>query len=217
MRQIPLVTNEYYHVCNKSIAGYQIFNDEKEFLRMIEVLRLSRSVDATIPLSQLLNLETPKIRRRKASLREKEHLVRLLAYCIMPTHLHLILQQKQEEGISKFMSRIQNSYARFFNLRHVRKGPLWQGRFERIWIENDMHLLHETRYVHLNPVTAYLVEDPAAWPYSSYVEYLTETPEEGSFCEFRDLINMGPSFYRKFVLSDKENQRARAKAKKNVF
>ena len=125
MQQIPLVTGEYYHVCNKSIAGYQIFNDEKEFLRMIEVLRLSRSVDATIPLSQLLNLETPKIRRRKASLREKEHLVRLLAYCIMPTHLHLILQQKQEEGISKFMSRIQNSYARFFNLRHVRKGPLW--------------------------------------------------------------------------------------------
>jgi len=217
MQQIPLVTGEYYHIYNKSIAGYQIFNGEKEFLRMIEVLRLSRSVDATIPLSQLMKLETPKILRRKASLEEEENIVRILAYCLMPTHLHLILQQKQESGISKFMSRIQNSYARFFNLRHVRKGPLWQGRFKRIWIENDLHLLHETRYVHLNPVTAYLVEDPAAWPHSSYGEYLTTNPSKESFCEFRDLIDMKPSFYRKFVLSDKENQRARAKAKRKAL
>lgn len=180
---------------------------------MSEGLWLSRFSDATVPLSQLMNLETPKIRRKKESLVKEETLVRILAYCIMPTHMHLILQQKQEDGISKFMSRIQNSYARFFNLRHVRKGPLWQGRFERIWIENDEHLLHETRYVHLNPVTAYLVEDPADWPHSSYVEYLTTNPGKESFCEFRGLINRGPSFYRQFVLSDKENQRVRAKAK----
>jgi len=216
MKPRRLFLNEYYHIYTKSIAGYTIFNCKEEFGRIMEVISLSRfkGPKSKTPLSQLINSKGPKILRSKDSLAKTDALVRIVAYCIMPTHLHFLMQQVSEDGISKFMSRILNSYARYFNLRHHRRGPLLQSRFENIHIENQEHLLHETRYIHLNPVTAYLVEDPADWAYSSYHEYMSGTDNQG-LCHFRDLIDMTPSMYRKFVFLDKDNQRMRAKAKKN--
>jgi putative transposase len=78
----------------------------------------------------------------------------------MPTHIHLVLRQLKDGGISKFMSNILNSYSRYFNIKHNRKGPLWEGRFRKVLVGSDEQLLHLTRYVHLNPVTACLVDKP---------------------------------------------------------
>jgi putative transposase len=99
---------------------------------------------------------------------ENEQLVEVVAYCIMQTHFHLILKQVTEDGIAKFMGRILNGYSRYFNSLHSRVGPLWTGRFKNVLIRNDEHLLHLTRYIHLNPVSAGLVTKPEDWDYSSY-------------------------------------------------
>ncbi len=78
----------------------------------------------------------------------------------MPTHIHLILKQLKEDGISAYMSKILNSYTCYFNRRTKRKGPLWESRFKRVEVTSDEQLLHLTRYIHLNPVTAHIVEEP---------------------------------------------------------
>ena len=80
------------------------------------------------------------------------------------------------------MGDILNSYSRYFNTKQKRKGPLWEGRFENVLIKTDEQLLHLTRYIHLNPVTAYLVDQAKDWQASSYNEYLENSDFNECIC-----------------------------------
>ncbi|MDO8579983.1 MAG: transposase, partial [Candidatus Omnitrophota bacterium] len=124
-------------------------------------------------------------------------LVEIIAYCLMPTHIHLVLKQLKDNGISHFMRNIQNSYTHYFNERYKRKGPLWIGRFKNVLVESDSQLLHLTRYVHLNPSTAGLTRNPLDW-HSSYGEYLNPKTND-RLCHWEELIDLSTSQYRAFV------------------
>ncbi len=103
-------------------------------------------------------------------------LVDIIAYCFMPNHLHLLLRQFVEGGISIYMNRLSNSYARYFNTRHERAGPIFQGRFKSVLIENDKQLLQVSRYIHLNPYSSKIIRsinDLQNYEYSSLPEYLS--------------------------------------------
>ncbi len=115
----------------------------------------------------------------------------------MPTHIHLILKQIENDGISNFMKKILDSYTRYFNLKTKRKGPLWQSRFKNVMIESDEQMLHLTRYLHLNPTSDGLVKIPEEWKYSSYMEYIGIS--EAKICNANILKNFTPEEYRKFV------------------
>ena len=95
-------------------------------------------------------------------------LVKVVAYCIMPTHFHMILKQILPDGITNYLGRLLNGYSRYFNVKHHRTGPLWAGRFKNCLIFSNDHLLHLTRYIHLNPTLAGMVKDPVEWKFSSY-------------------------------------------------
>jgi putative transposase len=129
----------------------------------------------------------------------------------MPTHLHIALKQLKTGGISAFMGNVLNSYTRYFNTRSNRKGPLWQSRFKHVPVESDEQLSHLTRYIHLNPVTEHLCEDPGAWEYSSYKEYMGETAD--AICAPKFNLFSSPGAYRDFVLNQKEYQRSLGKLK----
>ena len=106
--------------------------------------------------------------------REANKLVEILCFCLMPNHFHFLLKQLKDNGISIFISKFANSYAKYFNTKHERVGPLFQGRFKAVHIENDEQLVHVSRYIHLNPVVSSLIEEAALKDYvwSSYPEYL---------------------------------------------
>lgn len=142
---------------------------------------------------------------------DRMQLVQIVAYCFMPTHIHLLLKQLAENGISKYMKDILISYTRSFNTAHQRKGPLWESRFKSILVSNDEQLLHLTRYLHLNAVTAKLVDSPDEWPFSSYKEYLGQTDNVPGICQFNDILEIKPSLYRKFVCDRIAYQRELAK------
>ena len=74
----------------------------------------------------------------------------IICYCLMPNHLHLLLRQLMDGGISKFMSNFANSYTRYFNTKSKRKGPVFEGKFKAKRIETDEQLLHLSRHIHLN-------------------------------------------------------------------
>ena len=149
----------------------------------------------------------------KNQLSEKEKLVDIIAYCIMPTHIHLILRQLKEKGISVFMGNVLNSYTRYFNIKTERKGPLWESRFRNVEVSSDEQLLHLTRYIHLNPVTAYLSDEPHEWRFSSYKEFLEECEDEEKICNYSGFLNIVPVEYREFVSSRKDYQQELAKIK----
>ena len=117
----------------------------------------------------------------------------------MPTHIHLIVEQLVDGGISLFMGNILNSYARYFNIKYKRLGPLWVGRFKEALVETDEQMLHLSRYVHLNPTTANLIEKPEAWEFSSYQEYLNNVDEKVRISYWDHVIDIPSQDYKLFV------------------
>jgi len=93
--------------------------------------------------------------------------VRLLAYCLMPNHFHLVLQAEATGAVSEAMQWAQTSYVSRFRVRYGSTGHIFQGRFKSFPIQNDRHLLTVMRYVERNPVRANLVDSALGWPWSS--------------------------------------------------
>jgi putative transposase len=213
VRKVPLVRGEIYHIFNKSIAEYRIFNNREEFLRMKELICYYRW-GSNKPRFSKWEMLKEKFKIEKF---EKDKLVDIIAYCIMPTHIHLILKQLKDGGISIFMSQISNSYARYFNIKHKRKGPLWEREFKNVLVTTDEQLLHLTRYIHLNPTTAFLAKEPKDWEFSSFKEYTRAVEKENKICNFEEVIEIEPISYKKFVEDRISYQRELEKIKNLIL
>ncbi len=206
-----------YHVMTKSIAGFKIFNSKGDFLRMLNLLRFYQKVQLPVSFSRFHEVcKGNKKFRREISLEEINNAVIVIAYCIMPTHLHLVLWEVNEESISRVMSNILNSYTKYFNIKNGRKGPLWQGRFKKVLIESDEQLLHLTRYIHLNPVTSNLRNDPKKWLWSSYQEYLGMVKREDRICQFEKILDINQVTYEEFVRDGASYQKQLASIKQSL-
>ena len=216
MRKNPLVNNEVYHIYNSSIAKFKIFNDTSEFSRIIDVVLYYQRKKPETKFCKFIRSSKNR-EDGDTSFSDKEKLVEIIAYCFMPTHVHFILKQLRENGISIFMSNVCNSYARYFNTKHKRKGPLWEGRFKNVLVETDEQLLHLTRYIHLNPVTAGLCRKPEEWATSSYREYVSKVSDSDRICRYDGLLDIDSSSYRKFVEDRISYQKELAKIKSTII
>ena len=120
----------------------------------------------------------------------------------MPNHFHFLLKQQKERGISKFLSDFTNSYTRYFNARHKRLGPLFEGVFKAVRIEKGEQLMHVSRYIHLNPVASLIVkeEELSNYAWSSLPEYLNEHLDT-EICDKEIILNSFSSRddHRKFI------------------
>ncbi|MFH0855276.1 MAG: transposase [Candidatus Omnitrophota bacterium] len=215
-RETPLANGEMYHIFTKSIAGFKIFNSPNDFRRMLNTLIFYASETTPCKLSLFL--------RKQANTNSKPALefgsrkiVEIVAYCIMPTHIHLIIKQLEDNGISRYINLILKSYSKYFNEKHNRKGPLWECRFKNVLVETEEQFLHLTRYIHLNPSTAYLVDEPANWEFSSYKEYLGVVEESKRVCSFLNYLYMSASSYENFVKDFVDYERTLSKIKHLVL
>ena len=207
IRKEALATDYYYHVFSRSIAKFVVFNDIDEYERLYQLINAYRFGNFHYKYSHFLNL-TRKSRSNILSdiLLQNDQIVEIVAYCFMPTHLHLVLKQTKDGGITKFMARILNSYSKYFNTKHKRTGPLWSGRFKSVMVSHDEQLLHLTRYIHLNPTSADLVNNPSDWPHSSYKEYISDDATS-RICKFSNIIDMSKKEYKRFTEDHKSYQR----------
>lgn len=158
------IENGYYHLYNRGVEKRNIFLDEQDYKVFLHFLKryLTKAPESPDRLQP----------GWKFDLFDK---LKLIAYCLMPNHYHFLIQQTTKEAISDFMRALANSYVRYFNEKYERVGPLFQGTYKGILVENEIYLLHLTRYIHLNPGEVQpgdrlnLVRE---YPYSSYGEYL---------------------------------------------
>ncbi len=102
----------------------------------------------------------------------QRELIDILAYCLMPTHYHLMVYLKTDDLGARVMQPFSVSYTKAINLQQKRVGPLFQGPFQAALVDKDEYLLHLSRYIHLNPVIAELVKRPEDWSFSSYRDYI---------------------------------------------
>ena len=205
----------FYHVYNRGVEKRNIFLDEDDYFRFIHDLYEFNDQNPAPNLNYYLkdhSLEVgpPKIARKQ----KRKLLVEILVFCLMPNHFHLILKQLVDNGISLFMQKL-GGYVYYFNLKYERVGPLFQGKFKAIQIENENYLLHLSRYQHLNP--AELIESDwkeggmgdwkkvshflESYRWSSYLDYvgIKNFPSIIS----QDLINSyfkNSEEYKKFVI-----------------
>jgi len=127
----------------------------------------------------------------------------LHCYVLMSNHYHLLIETP-EANLSQIMHYINGAYTNYINRRKMRSGHLFQGRYKAILLDRDSYLLELSRYIHLNPVRANIVEAPLTYPYSSYRSYVFKKGEE-IVC--RDLIlemiskkkREAPIRYKEFV------------------
>ena len=106
----------------------------------------------------------------------------LNAYVLMTNHYHLIIETP-EKNLSRIMHYLNGSYTTYTNIKRKRSGHLFQGRYKAIVVDKDSYLLELSRYLHLNPVRAKMVEKPEEYPYSSYKSFISGNPES--------IVNLG--------------------------
>jgi REP element-mobilizing transposase RayT len=90
----------------------------------------------------------------------------VLAWCLMDTHYHLLVIATEEPRVGWAMQLLNGTYAREFNLHHVRRGHLFGGRYSETVIADERHLQAANDYVLDNPVRAGLVRLAGDWPWS---------------------------------------------------
>ncbi len=120
-----------YHVLLRGINRQDIFYDEEDYCRFLEIVK---------------RVETSGS-------------VAVYGYCLMGNHVHLLLQEKEEE-LSVIMKRIGTSYAWWYNTKYDRVGHVFQNRFQSEVVETEAYLLEVLRYIHNNPVKAKLAATP---------------------------------------------------------
>jgi putative transposase len=162
---------EYYHIFNRSIAKYGIFNDPNNCQRFIKTLDYYNEVFITERLSYVLRKN--KYVYSNLLLPKTESIVKYLSYKIMPNHYHLLIKILKNYKLSKYVNDFENSFSRYFNIKFNRKGPIWESSFKAVKINTNEQLLHVSRYMHLNAVTSGLVKKPEDWKFSSYKDLIT--------------------------------------------
>jgi len=136
----------------------------------------------------------------------RSELLDVLAYCLMPTHYHLMVRLKIDDLSARVMQPFSVSYTKAINRQQTRVGPLFQGPFRAVWVDDDSYLLHLSRYIHVNPVTAGLVARPEKWVFSSYRDYIGL--RNGTLPVTDIVLSQFPSrqAYREFVDSYREEE-----------
>jgi len=208
-RKIPLVNEQIYHVFNRGIDRRPTFISTKEYTRAITVIDYYRFSMPPTRLSYFLKLSKERRQEIYDLMSTHEKLVDILAYCLMPNHFHFMLRQLADNGISKFLSNFQNSYTRYFNTIHERTGSLFLDQFKGVLIETDEQLVHVSRYIHLNPLTSYVVrsiKNLLIYPWSSLNEYVENNPQ---LCELETVLQFfkKPNEYLSFVKDQMNYQR----------
>jgi REP element-mobilizing transposase RayT len=180
-RDTPFVPDVYYHLYNRGNNRQSIFFEPENYLYFLGGIK-----KYLVPV------------------------VDIVAYCLMPTHYHVLVRVKPQTSevyktsevssqVSLAMQKFLISYTKAINKRFERVGSLFQGQFQAKPIKNDAHLLNLCAYIHANPVKDGLVSDPADWVYSNYLEWLGQRDGSlvdqefiqehfGSLAEYQELV-----------------------------
>lgn len=199
---------ELWHVLNRGVEKRSIAEDDSDRVRFIHDLYAFNDTRLVQHISQ------PQ-RNEKNFGTPRELLVNIHAFCLMGNHYHLILSEFIEQGISKFMQKLNMGYAKYFNERHARSGVLWQGKHKKISIRRSAHFLYIPYYVHLNPLDfvmpewrAGTVTDPEkalaylrSYRWSSHLDYcgIRNFPSITVRTEFADILG-SPHRYEKEII-----------------
>ena len=168
----------FYHVIQRGIDRRNIFISEEDKEKLLHYFNLAHAAHNAV----------------------------FHAYILMNNHYHIILETPHS-NLSRVMHYINTAYAAYFNTKHKRAGPLYQGRFKAILVQQDEYLHHLSRYIHLNPVRAGIAKSPLGYHWSSY-RYFISVQKPPGWLNINFILSMfdnksapkAKSLYKQFVL-----------------
>ena len=152
---------ELYHVLTRGIERRKIFLDKKDYLRFVhDLFEFNDEQPACSGRLRIFrNSQCNDVVRRcieegeeKQQKEPRKFLVDLLAFTLMQNHYHLFISVKNRKLLTLFMRKLNGGYARYFNERYKRKGPLFESRFKSVLVHNEAHFIHLPYYIHCNPL-----------------------------------------------------------------
>lgn len=163
----------YYHIYNRGVEKRQIYMDEIDYSVFISYLSMY--------LSPLQDLQGSSLQEKISPSKVPKNYfgeIKLLAYCLMPNHFHLMVKQESDRGIDHFMRSVSTKYVRYFNSKYKRVGPLFQGIYKAVRVESEYQFVYLSKYIHRNPLDLIACKDDPCrleeYGYSSYGNYLNK-------------------------------------------
>ncbi len=201
IRPVQFVEGEFYHIYNRGNSKQKIFHDKQDYNYFITLLYIFNS-------EQKYNLFDLK-RSNNLNLYEielKNNLVSIGSYCLMPNHFHILITEKIEGGVSKFMQKICTSYVMYYNKKYKRTGGLFEGKFKSEYVDNDRYMKYLFSYINLNPVKLIqsnwkekgikdkikVIEFLSNYQYSSYLDFLGKNRSQLKIINLKDFPNYFP-------------------------
>lgn len=172
-RKQSFALGEFYHLYNRGTDKRIIFIDKKDyehFLFLMYIFNTSKNIE---------------LRNIDKGFDRGETIVDIGLYTLMPNHFHILVREKIDGGISKYMLKLMTSYSMYFNDKYKRTGKLCEGTFKSTYVNNDKYLKYLYSYIHLNPAKLIdknwrenkatnrdkLLSYVFSYPYSSLAEY----------------------------------------------
>ncbi len=155
-RKEQFVNEEIYHIVVRAIDNNEIFKDIDDYYRGIfSVYEFNNTIPVTIQRRREARI---KLKRESGgpsstAVDEREKMVEILVFCFMPNHIHLLLKQLKDNGITDFMRKVGTGYGGYFNRKYNRKGHVFQNRFLAVHIKDDNQLKIIFTYIHANPIS----------------------------------------------------------------
>lgn len=173
LRKQTFALGEFYHLYNRGTEKRIIFKDAKDyqhFLYLMYICNTNKSIE---------------LRKIGKNFDREETIVDIGAYCLMPNHFHILICEKIDGGVSKYMRKLLTAYSMYFNKKYKRTGKLYEGVFKSIHANKDTYLKYLYSYIHLNPAKLIdknwiennkrnvenLLKYVFEYPYSSIKEY----------------------------------------------
>jgi len=184
--------NAWHHVMNRARRGQDLFVDKADYQQFIDLLQET---------TDLFN-------------------VRVAAYCLMPTHYHLMLQTP-DANLSRCMRHLNGVYTQRYNVSHSCDGTLFRGRYKSILVDADNYVLQLVRYIHRNPLKAGLVKRLDQYVWSSHKGYLSKAKKWNWLYKHFVLdmlttqINSQIQIYKQFMAQEQDEDLVRVLDRKN--
>jgi putative transposase len=208
----PYVPNAFYHIYNRGVEKRIIFQDKQDYSVLLSYLKEYLLPKNEQKLQEELNNPNLSGERRDEILKAMRinnfaDEIDLLCFCLMPNHLHLLIEQNNANSIDKFMNSVFTRYSIYFNKKYDRVGPLFQGVYKAIQVKNEEYLLGLTRYIHYqarkrnkklaqpSSIEAYLGMNNPGWIKPELVlSYFSKTNKNLSYQAFMDQTDGKKSF-----------------------
>jgi len=194
----------FHHIYNRGNNKEIVFRDEQDYRAFLFRLGLGLGIEKG-DLNECEITKSLKSRIRINGLKPENF--KLHSFCLMPNHLHLLIEQCGDESISKLISRVFTSFSKYINLKYERVGHVFQDQFKSVQIKTNPQLMLVSSYIHMNPVKDSLVNNPEEYKWSSYSDFIVDRKNQIVHKQFlteifggtKNFINENTKLYKRIV------------------